>query len=95
MSADINTKHESITALIARRQVELGKSDEQIAQEIGLDRVAAFSMIKRGELKLPVQKVAALASALSIEPARLLRQLLAEAMPEVLEAVDALLMPLQ
>ena len=93
MKADTNTINESIADLIARRQVELGKTDVEIAHELGFDRVTAFKMIKQGKTKLPVQKVAMLASALSIEPAGLLRQLLAEAMPDVLDAIDALLIP--
>lgn len=93
MSAETNTTNESIVDLIARRQVELGKSDEQIAHELGLDRVAAFNLIKQGVVKFPFQKVAVLASALSVEPGGLLRQLLAEAMPDVLEAIDGLLIP--
>lgn len=89
MSAE-NTAPESIAALINDRQTELGKTDDQIAQEMGFDRVTAFTMIKQGTVKLPVQKIAALASALSIEPALVLRQLLAETMPDVLAAIDAL-----
>jgi hypothetical protein len=94
MTADFRNTSESIVELIARRQVELGKTDEQVARELSFDRVTAFTMIKQGTMKLPVQKVAPLASALSIEPAHLLRQLLAEAMPEVLEAVDTMFCPM-
>jgi hypothetical protein len=94
MTSQSNTAHESITTLIIRHQAELGKTDEQVAQEVGFDRVTTFVMIKQGTIKLPVQKVAQFASALSIEPANLLRQLLAEAMPEVLAAVDSMLCPM-
>lgn len=94
MTSQSSTNQEPITALINRCQTELGKSDEEVAQEVGFDRVATFIMIKTGTIKLPVQKVALLASALSIEPAHLLRQLLAEAMPDVLAAVDSLLCPM-
>jgi hypothetical protein len=91
MTSQLNTAHESITTLIVRRQTELGKTDEQVAQAVGFDLVTTFVMIKQGTIKLPVQKIAQFASALSIEPANLLRQLLAEAMPEVLAAVDSML----
>src|SRR5471030_1981767 len=94
MTSQLNTAHESITTLIIRRQAELGKTDEQVAQEVGFDRVTTFAMIKQGTIKLPVQEVAQFASALSIEPANLLRQLLAEAMPDVLAAVDSMLCPM-
>jgi hypothetical protein len=94
MITDPNKPHESIIELIARRQSELGKTDEQIAQELGFDRITTFTLIKQGAVKLPVQKVAPLASALSIEPDHLLRQLLTESMPDVLAAVDELLCPM-
>jgi hypothetical protein len=94
MTADFNNTSESIIDLIARRQVELSKTDEQVARELSFDRVTVFTMIKQGTVKLPVQKVEALASALSIEPTHLLRQLLAEEMPDVLAAVDSLLCPM-
>jgi hypothetical protein len=94
MTTDFNTAHESIIALITRRQAELGRTDEEITQELGFARVNTFCMIREGAVKLPVSKVAVLASALSIEPAHLLRRLLAEAMPDVLTAVDELLCPM-
>jgi hypothetical protein len=94
MTSQLNTALESITTLIIRRQAELGKTDEQVAQEVGFDRLTTFVMIKQGTIKLPVQKIAQFASALSIEPAHLLRQLLAEAMPGVLAAVDSMLCPM-
>lgn len=94
MKADTKASNGSIVDLINRRQLELGKSDEQIAQEAGFERAKTYTMIKHGHAKLPVQKVVTLATVLSIEPASLLRQLLAEAMPEVLSAVDSLLNPL-
>lgn len=93
MTSQSSTNQEPITALINRCQTELGKSDEEVAQEVGFDRVATFIMIKTGTIKLPVQRVALLASALSVDPAQLLRLLLAEAMPDVLAAIDSLLCP--
>ncbi|MYM41942.1 hypothetical protein [Duganella qianjiadongensis] len=94
MKTVTNISNESIAELIIRRQTELGKSDAQISQALGFERVTTFVMIKQGNTKLPVQKVVALATALSIEPVPLLRQLLAESMPDVLSAVDSLLTPL-
>ncbi|MYM40916.1 hypothetical protein [Duganella qianjiadongensis] len=93
MKTVTNISNESIAELIIRRQMELGKSDEQISQALGFERVTTFVMIKQGNTKLPVQKVVALATALSIEPAPLLRQLLAESMPDILGAVDKILAP--
>jgi hypothetical protein len=85
--------HEPFVSFITRRQADICKTDEQVAIAMGFERLDTFKKIKDGKIMLPVQKVAALASALSVEPAPLLRQLLTEIMPEVLDAVDQLLLP--
>lgn len=81
----------TIAALTARRQTELGITDEQLALALRYERPTVVNMIKQGMIKLPVQKVSALASALSLDPANLLRLHLSESAPEVLAAVDSLL----
>ena len=93
MTISTQTHALSLFELIAERQVALNKTDEQVALDLGFERSTVFSMIKTGSVKLPVQKIAGLASSLEIDPARLLRLALAESMPEVLTAVDSLLMP--
>jgi transcriptional regulator with XRE-family HTH domain len=50
-----------------------GKNQRQIAKEIGYDSPNMISQIKRGELKLPLEKVALLAKALNVDPAHLFR----------------------
>jgi hypothetical protein len=90
MTASPHPQSSSVAALMAERQTELSKNDEQLALELGFDKSSIIAMVKQGAVKLPVQKVSALASALSIDPGHLLRLVLAESMPDVLAAVDAL-----
>jgi transcriptional regulator with XRE-family HTH domain len=88
-----NSQAPSLLALITERQTELGITDEQLAVALDYDRPTVVNMIKQGMVKVPVQKITALAGALSLDPAYLLRLHLSECMPEVLAAVDALLIP--
>lgn len=94
MITNLNNTTESIIELIARRQVELGKTDEQLAQDLNFEGVSAFNLIKKGVVKLPILKVAPLASAFSIEASHLLRKLLTETMPDVLAAIETMLYPI-
>lgn len=88
-----NTTVSSI-ALIATRQKELHKTDEQLAHELGFENSKVITMIKQGTMKLPIKKIPLVASALSIDAAYLLRLVLSENMPDVLSVIDALSTPL-
>jgi transcriptional regulator with XRE-family HTH domain len=54
-------------------QRSLGKSQRDIAAEIGYDKPTMVSMIKRGEAKVPLDKIPALARALHVDAAFLFR----------------------
>jgi transcriptional regulator with XRE-family HTH domain len=54
-------------------QQRVGKNQRQIAKEIGYDSPNMLSQIKRGETKLPLEKVGLLANALNVDPANLFR----------------------
>jgi hypothetical protein len=77
--------------LIADRQSEIGITDEQLALAVGFDQASIVTMIKSGKVKLPVDKIAAFAAALTLDPAHLLRIYLLETSPATLAAVEALL----
>jgi transcriptional regulator with XRE-family HTH domain len=54
-------------------QRQLGKSQREIAFEIGYDKPTMISMFMRGEAKVPLEKVPALARALGVEARILFR----------------------
>ncbi|MGZ9053126.1 MAG: helix-turn-helix domain-containing protein [Rhodoplanes sp.] len=56
------------------------KSQREIAAELGYERPNIISMMKRGETKLPLDKVPALAKALHVDPAHLFRLALEQQM---------------
>ena len=54
-------------------QQSLGKSQRQIATETGYDKPNMISMFKRGEAKVPLDRVPALAKSLNVDPALVFR----------------------
>ena len=71
------------------RQIELcGKTQKQIAAEVGYPKPNIITMFKQGLTKVPLEKVPVLARSLGVDPAHMLRMALQEYQPEVLEVVE-------
>ena len=66
-----------------------GKSQRQIAYEMGYDKPNLITMFKQGTTRVPAEKVPALAEALEVDPAALLRMWMEDYSPELLAVVDA------
>lgn len=64
------------------------RTQREIAQECGFDTPNVISMIKDGSMKVPISRVGALAKALEVDPAHLLRLVLLEYAPETWEAIE-------
>ena len=65
-----------------------GKSQKQVAAEAGFKHPNILSMIKSNLTKLPVPRVNALADSLGVSRVRLMRLVLAEDYPDILEAIE-------
>lgn len=63
------------------------KSQREIALEMGYDKPNVVSMFKRGEMKVPLDKVPALAKALHVDPAHLFRMALEQYWPDQREVL--------
>ncbi len=63
------------------------KSQRQIAFECGYEKPNIISMFKRGETKVPLDKIPALAKALEVDPRALFRLALEQYWPEVNKVV--------
>jgi transcriptional regulator with XRE-family HTH domain len=63
------------------------KNQREIAAEIGYDKPNMISMFKRGETKVPIEKIPALAKALHVDSAHLFRLAMEQYWPEMHEAV--------
>lgn len=66
------------------------KSQREIATEIGYDKPNMISMFKRGETKVPLDKVPALAKALNFDPKHLFRLAMEQQWPGMKKVVDEL-----
>jgi len=69
-------------------QASRGKSQRQIAQEMGYKMPNMISMFKRGEAKVPLDKIPALAKALNVDPAYMFRLAMQQYWPEMNRAVS-------
>ena len=83
----------SIKDLITKRQAELFISDEELTVALEFEKQNVVKTIKQGSIMFPIQKLNLLALTIRVDASLLLRTLLAESMPEVLTAVDQLLIP--
>ena len=67
------------------------KTQLQIAQECGFDNPNILTMFKQGRTKLPIGRVGAIAKALDVDPAHLLRLVLLEYVPDTWEAIETVI----
>jgi len=64
------------------------KSQREIASEIGYDKPNMISMFKRGEAKVPLEKIPLLAKALRVDPIHLFRLGLEQYWPDLGQMID-------
>lgn len=64
------------------------KTRDQIASEAGFARPNVLSMIRKGQMKVPLTSAPKLAVALGLDPGAFLRRVLEEYQPELLEVID-------
>jgi transcriptional regulator with XRE-family HTH domain len=63
------------------------KSQREIASEIGYDKPNMISMFKRGEARVPLDKIPALAKAINVDPAFLFRLAMEQYWPDAAAAL--------
>src|SRR5947209_7699722 len=66
------------------------KTQREIAVEIGYDKPNMISMFKRGEMKVPLEKIPALAKAVEADPAHLFRLALEQYWPSLGETIQTI-----
>lgn len=59
-----------------------GKSQKQIAEEAGFPKPNIITMFKKGDTKLPLEKVGRFAKAIEVDPIHLFKLCMAEYQPE-------------
>lgn len=75
---------EGQTAAFLNKALEFsGKSQKEIAREVGFPKPNVVSMMKTGETKIPLDRIPALARACLVDPVYFLRLALEEYQPEI------------
>lgn len=65
-----------------------GRQQNEIAEELGYERPNIITMFKKGQTKVPIEKVPALARAIGVDQAFLMRMAMYEYMPETMKAIE-------
>ena len=78
----------SVAKYLEQQIAVCGRSQREIAAEIGYANPNIMTMFKTGATKIPVTKVGPLARALGVDPAFMLRLVMHEYMPEAWEAIE-------
>ncbi len=60
---------EAIAAAISKS----GKTQIEISKEVGFDRPNVISMLKTGEMKMPIDRIPAFAEACGVDPVKLIK----------------------
>lgn len=78
----------TVAEYLTQKIAESGKTQRVIAEECGFDSPNIITMFKKGDTRLPLNRIEPLASALSVEPANLLRLVMLEYMPRTWDSIE-------
>lgn len=84
----------TVAKLLAVQQADTGITDGELAAACGLP-VTSITLIKDGKMKLPVGAIKRLAGDLNVEPRHFLRVVMNDYMPELLNLLEELRMPIE
>ena len=94
ISISISTPAASLEEQIEAGQAALGVTDRHLCDALGWERGIVLTMIKAGTMRLPLNKVPALAAVLSLDASELLRSAMLESTPELLAVIEDVFNPL-
>lgn len=78
----------NVARFIQQALAASGKTQREIAQELGYENSNVITMFKQGLTKVPLAKAGSMAKALGVDPVFFFKLLLREYAPETLEAVE-------
>lgn len=87
------TTFTSISALIQARQAQLNVLDADLSLALGYEDKRIVTLIRGGQMRLPLVRVPALADALSVEPRQVLQLAMDEITPGVFDVIEQVLNP--
>lgn len=86
---------QTIAEQIAMSQAFLELSDDQLAEQMGYPSGKVVELLKRGSMRLPLNKVYQTATALDLEPGHLMHMALAEIDPTLPAQMERCVGPLK
>jgi transcriptional regulator with XRE-family HTH domain len=78
----------AVAEFLTTRLAASDKTQRQISVECGFETPNIITMLKNGSTKIPLNRVGALASAIDVDPAYLLRLVLTEYMPDTWQCIE-------
>jgi len=84
----------SLVTQMETQQAILGLSNEDLCTALGFERSIVLTLIQAGTMKMPLNKVPALAAVLDLDPVELLKTALSETSPDLLKVIEEVLNPL-
>lgn len=78
----------NVARFIQQALAASGKTQREIAQELGYENSNVITMFKQGLTKVPLAKAGSMAKALGVDPVFFFKLLLREYAPETLEAIE-------
>lgn len=94
MSNSTSAVPASLGHQLQARQTLLGLSDQDLCAAIGFERTIVLTLVKAGTLKMPLTKILALAAVLELDAVDLLKTVLHESAPDLLQIITDVLNPL-
>lgn len=85
----------NLASLIEMRQRDLCISDAELATALGYTDARVVSMLKLEKMTLPINKVPTLATALTVDACMVLRLVMQEKSPGLLEIIEKVLNPFE
>lgn len=78
----------TVAEYLSEKIAESGKTQRAIAEECGFESPNIITMFKKGDTRLPLNRIEPLASALNVDSARLLRLVMLEYMPRTWDMIE-------
>lgn len=82
------TKEVTVAQFLTHALAACGKTQREVAQELGYEHSNIITMFKKGQTKVPLAKAGSFARVLDVDPAHFFKLLLREYAPETLSAVE-------
>ncbi len=78
----------TVAEYLTEKIAESGKTQRVIAEECGFDSPNIITMFKKGDTRIPLNRIESLATALDVDSSHLLRLVMLEYMPRTWDSVE-------